>query len=84
MGWVEPGCGLEVCDAVVFADGPFAVVDGCVVQRADGDGVIGRVVPEENAAEGGYAGDKQDVSRGLVGFHKQVIRFLDFARNDRL
>ena len=40
LGGVEPGCGLEECDAVVFADGPFAVVDGCVVQRADGDGVI--------------------------------------------
>lgn len=37
---VEPRRWLEKYHAVVFADGPFAVVDGCVVQRADGDGVI--------------------------------------------
>lgn len=24
----------------MFSDGPFVVVDGCVVERADGDGVI--------------------------------------------
>ena len=37
---MEPGGGLEEGDSVACADGPFAIVDGPVVQSTDGDGVV--------------------------------------------
>src|SRR5699024_10514032 len=36
---IEPGCGLEPGEAVVFADAPFADVYGGVVVAAEGHGV---------------------------------------------
>ena len=40
LGWVEPRCGLEERNVVVFPNPPFAVVDRGVVECADGDGVV--------------------------------------------
>jgi len=37
---IEPGCGLEPGEAVVFADAPFADVYGGVVVAAEGHGII--------------------------------------------